>query len=483
MIRGVSLTLWTAIILTAHAIGSMSVTLSSKNHPVPEREALIQKLANSPTPDDAADAVLIHFNTHGFPAVGVEVEDHAHERHVIIDVSRFDQIWLSDGPKRTKKIATDLFQNLSGRFVNQQELDAMLASFHANPLHRVVPSLQLNETGTEVNALLKIEQSEPHRFSAGFHDQGANPLPRERFWFQAQFSDLWPRTSSLSSARITISPDPSDFYALQLNSRFFLNNGQETNFSLAYSGASQGGSPSFDAYTFQAAGHWKSKKHLVKDWTYRTQLGLSYRRTNNALEFGFGNVQGLADVFQIHAGQEWERRSSKSLTQIGTHLTLSPGGDDQGHNSLRSGARSRYALLRTHLRHRHTLADQWDLIATFGGQWSSDPLIQGDQIALGGAGGLRGLSEQFGLGDRGFISGLELLTPVIQFPRGWKVRPSFFLQGGQTDDLVDDTKTDGLSTGIGLQFGNEAQLRASIHAGWRLDQGGNELHSQLTWTF
>lgn len=58
-----------------------------------------------------------------------------------------------------------------------------------------------------------------------------------------------------------------------------------------------------------------------------------------------------------------------------------------------------------------------------------------------------------------------------------------FVQSGKTCDEVRDTSTRATTAGVGLQLGQDKSLRASLYAGWRLDEGGSEIHSQFTWKF
>ncbi|MFT7302826.1 MAG: hemolysin activation/secretion protein [Akkermansiaceae bacterium] len=458
---------------------ALPVRLACGEAPVPDRENLIVLLESARDADSAADLLLQHYQKHGYPAVGVDIEDIAGKRRVTIDVSRLQNIWLGDGPARTKMVATKHFGELGGSFVRMSNMQDLLASFHANPLHRAIPRLQPAPDGASVNVLLQIDQSHSQRFSAGYLDTGASPLPRERFWIQGEFADFW-QSNSLSTARLTLSPDPADFHAVQLGTRFFKNHGSELSFSLSYSGAQ---ASTFDAYTWQVGGQWRSPESDWQGWTHRHSLGLSFRRSNNALEFGDATNRGLANVVQLSLGGTLEKERPESLTRAAASLLLSPFGDDDAHDSLRPGASGEYGILRTSIWHRQDLPAGWDLIANLGGQWASNPVLQADQFALGGAAGLRGLPEQFALGDRGYLGGLELRTPVFNLFKNWAFRPSLFLQAGETFDKVSNTSSTAVTSGLGLQIGQDTHLRASLHAGWRLDEGGSEIHSQLTWKF
>ena len=469
-----------AVILALTIVAeSLPVVIESGDSPVPARAQLIKALSDAPDAESAADALLQHYQSAGYPATSVEVEDLNGQRIVTVGVARFGKLWLSEGPPHTQKVATAHFGRLSNRFVSQPELAASLKSFHANPLHRAAPQLQPSQDGISVDALLKIEQSAPSQFSAGYLDTGARPLPRERFWLQGEFSDFW-NQNSLTTTRFTFSPDPQDFHALQLGTRLFQHKGTELGISLAYSGARN---ESFDAYTWQVSSQWLGRETSFGDWEGRTGLGLTYRRSNNALEFGNSTSRGLADVFQFSLNQTLERTWESGLTRLNASFIISPFGDDDEHASLRPGAEARYGILRTAIWHRQDLTQNWDLVSNLAGQWDSDPVLQADQIALGGANALRGLPEQLALGDSGWVGGLELRAPALNLPGEWIFRPSLFVQSGKTCDEVRETSTRATTAGVGLQLGQDESLRASLYAGWRLDEGGSEIHSQLTWKF
>ena len=471
-----------AVILSIATASAVPVVLESHGGPVPKESELRSLLASAPDADSAADLLLKHYQDHGFPAVGVEINDLDGQRHVDIDVARYEQILLGGGPERTRKIAKKSFSTLANQFVDQNELKKSLRNFHANPLHRAVPRLQPSADGLNVDALLRIEQSDAHQFSLGFHDTGAHPLPRERYWIQGEFSDLW-NLNSLTTARLTTAIRPKEFHAAQLGTRFFLANENELGVSLSYSGALGKQISNFDAYTWQVGMQWKGAEASLGKWKRQSLAGLSYRKTNNALEFREFRNRGLADVFHLTLGQTLERQWDSGLTRINGSLVLSPFGDDDEHSVLRRGAKGEYGLARLAVWHRQDLKNDWDLVANLGSQWASDPVLQADQLALGGASGIRGLPEQFGLGDKGYLGGLELRAPVIELTKSWRLRPSIFVQSGNTIDMVTDTHTSATTTGLGLQLGNSDGLRASVYSAWRLDEGGSEIHSQLSWKF
>ncbi len=222
-----------------------------------------------------------------------------------------------------------------------------------------------------------------------------------------------------------------------------------------------------------------------RGWKVRPGVSASFRRTNNALEFGVLNVgrRGLANVFQVTLSGEGTRRWDSGMTRVSGGVVVSPFGSDSEHGTLRPGAKARYGLLRGSIWHRYDLPKGWDVVGNVGGQWSSEPVLQGDQIALGGGSGVRGLPEQFGLGDSGVLAGLELRAPLITVTEALRVRPSVFVNTGVTFDQVNETDEAATSVGFGLQIGYGEALRASVHAGVELGEGDGNIHGQLSWRF
>ena len=233
---------------------SGGVVFVSGDSPLPEKAALRGEVMAAVDEDAAADVVLRHFAKHGYPAVAVGVVDEGGVRVVEIEVMKYGDVFVSGGGKRTEEVVAGEFGDLSGEFVNEVELKERLADFHGNPFHVLVPRMQPG--GDAVNVLLRAEGSRESRYKVGFHNAGASPLPRQRFWASGEWSDFGGR-SSVTSLRVEGAPELNDYHALQLGVRLFGKGGGEWAVYAGYSGAGGqdvGGVDSFDAYTWQAGG-------------------------------------------------------------------------------------------------------------------------------------------------------------------------------------------------------------------------------------
>ena len=204
------------------------------------------------------------------------------------------------------------------------------------------------------------------------------------------------------------------------------------------------------------------------------------------MEFGDEGARGLANVFHLKASHEMMRRKKGAISMVRGEVLVSPFGSDDEYGSLRSGAEARHVVLRAEGIHRRAIGENWESLVRVRGQWASGPVLQADEMALGGAGSLRGLPEQFALGDVGLLGGVELRSAGFDLWEVARVRPLVFIQAGVTRDEVLKRSEAAQTAGVGFYFqglGEMVNAQGSFHAGWRLDDPGSEIHARLEWTF
>ena len=115
------------------------------------------------------------------------------------------------------------------------------------------------------------------------------------------------------------------------------------------------------------------------------------------------------------------------------------------------------------------------------GQWSSAPLINNEQFALGGTGGVRGYQQGEIYGDTGWRALFDLRAPAVNigyFPTAGgdvpaELRCSWFMDYGQTS-LIDRPTTANLTfrqwgTGLGFFLTAGEHFDARLTLGWALD--------------
>ena len=127
-----------------------------------------------------------------------------------------------------------------------------------------------------------------------------------------------------------------------------------------------------------------------------------------------------------------------------------------------AGAGGNYTTINAGLARDQKLFGNWSALLNVNGQWASAPLINNEQIALGGTGGVRGYQQGEIYGDTGWRALFDLRAPPINigyFPTATgsipaALRYSWFMDYGQTY-LIDRPTTANLSYtqwGTGLAF-------------------------------
>lgn len=92
----------------------------------------------------------------------------------------------------------------------------------------------------------------------------------------------------------------------------------------------------------------------------------------------------------------------------------------------------------------------WNLSARLRGQYSSNKLISGEKLSLGGAGSVRGFTDAVVRGDYGYSWNLDATGPEILFPQ---LYPVVFFDGGQVQSNgVVAGREDLASIGIGFRW-------------------------------
>lgn len=87
--------------------------------------------------------------------------------------------------------------------------------------------------------------------------------------------------------------------------------------------------------------------------------------------------------------------------------------DEKEFANKRFLGRPNFSYLRGQLEHTQTLASQWQIYGSLGGQTTGDSLISNEQYFLGGLDTVRGYLEASALGDQGVNATAELRTPSL----------------------------------------------------------------------
>jgi hemolysin activation/secretion protein len=144
------------------------------------------------------------------------------------------------------------------------------------------------------------------------------------------------------------------------------------------------------------------------------------------------------------------------------------------------GAGGNYTTINAGLARDQKLFGNWSALLNVNGQWASAPLINNEQFALGGTGGVRGYQQGEIYGDTGWRALFDLRAPPINlgyFPTAngsvpAVLRYSWFMDYGQTS-LINRPTTANLSfsqwgTGLALFLSAGEHFDARLTLAWAL---------------
>ncbi len=133
--------------------------------------------------------------------------------------------------------------------------------------------------------------------------------------------------------------------------------------------------------------------------------------------------------------------------------------------------------------------NDWQIRGACRGQWSGDRLIQGEQMRLGGADGVRGFSEGSESGEQGGLCNFEGYAPALQLGNG-SARALLFVDGGAVYPK-DANRIAVASAGLGMRASYSDSIGLRLDAGRIVNagtdpnqlQGDWRIHASLSGTF
>jgi hemolysin activation/secretion protein len=444
-----------------------------------------------------ADAVLAHYQTAGWPVTDVSVEkSSAGVVQVAVTEGRYGEVSVAGGSEWMRRAAFADWSRLRGAPLTADSIAESLAWLHRNPRHAGTVSFAPGRETATADTLLTLQESRPLRFAAGYRDDGAPPLGRERFYAGFEMADAlgipsWWNVEAAAGA------DTDEFLGARSMLRLFLPSHHEIRLSGYWTQAASTTAllPGFDAVSDLEA--WNISLRMVKPlpawrgWNSDLTAGADFFRLNTNVETAGVGTAGRAEALHFAAGVNAERRSARMRAGVNAEIAWSPGGitdaaDDADHAAQRHGASADYTLVRAGAWAEHDLPAGWTLAGRASGQWSSEPVIPIQEFSPAGSAGVRGFPTASVLGDDGLQGSVEILTPLLPLPGSWKdvrAKALAFLDAAAVRDAVADDDDSLASAGAGLRMQWSDSIIMAVDYGWRLTEPGGRLHVALRMEF
>lgn len=381
----------------------------------------------------------------------------------------------------------------AGNFPRAKHIARELQFANENPARQLNVVLKAAEKDEGVDATVIVTESKPSAWNVTLDNTGSPETGRSRLGLSYRHANLFDRDHA-GSLQAQVSPEYMDRVRVLSGSYKipFYQWGDSADFSLGYSNVNslvggfanfQGGGVIFGSHYNRTLDKWGSfEPHLIYGLDIRdfktvqqttppvtvmynevmvmpVSLGYSAQGKMEQAEVGF-NVMLAANLPWLSQGRK-EAFVNYDLVDPGKTYTVD------------------YRMLRFGGNYVQTVSRDWQLHAAFNGQWSGDVLVQGEQLRLGGADGVRGFSEGSEGGEKGVRANLEAYTPAYL---RWNAstRALLFLDAG-TVSATGGTNAFISSAGVGMRssFANHMALRMDFAR--ILKAGSDPMQQAGTW--
>jgi hemolysin activation/secretion protein len=308
-----------------------------------------------------------------------------------------------------------------GEPIRTQPLLEDLDWMNQNPFRDVQVAFRKGTLPQTTDLVLHVDETVPFRLYGGYENNGTSSTGKDRLLTGFNAAGLLTDDDQLNY-QFTGSPTISQFEAhgasyvvplpwrdiVTLSGTWSTSRPQDSDPNLASQGVS-----------WEVDGNYRIPLPPTLSLRQYVQLGATFKRTNNDLEFGGTQIfSDYADIVQFNAGYDVQRVDSLGLTSVDATVVFSPGdlgakNNDQSFDAFRGGANAQYLYLRGVIDRQTTLPKDLQLVTRLTGQFADGPLLPSEQLSVGGFDTVRGYPAQIANGDAGLIFTNELRSPAI----------------------------------------------------------------------
>jgi len=343
-----------------------------------------------------------------------------------------------------------------GWVIHQPTLLKELAKVNFHPDRNMTPILQPGEETGKVNLELKVNDRLPLHGKFKIDNKGAQATPTNRLTAELQYTNVFDLEHILTLQTVQT---PEDWGAVQVYGFTYVAPLGKSNHLLAVFGSisksastlAGSGLPVGNQGFINIAGNSKSAGirytfPIVESDTYGTHqlsLGADFTR----LEKSTAKFPGQLGNFLVSSPVQYTPLSlsytgiiphhsgitSLSGTLRGYVAGMVPDGDredfagdpnDFGNKpGNRVGSTGTFGVVRGTLQRSQQLPENYTANARVMGQWANEPLLAAEEIFAGGMDSVRGYQQNETLGDNGFLTRLDVLSPFYSIPFDRSVAP------------------------------------------------------------
>ena len=312
-----------------------------------------------------------------------------------------------------------------GKTPNSLAMAGNLRLANQNPSKGQQVLLRAGANEGEVDAVVRVTDSDPKRYSVNVDSTGTKSTGYFRVGLGFQQASFWDRDIVVTGQYITSPDHYEDVTILALGASVpFYSLGDSLDLVLAYSSVNSGTVQNL----FNVAGAgWvfsarynKNLPRIFEGYEQKLVFGYDQKRFQNSVVTVGAGVGLVPDITIQPLSLVYNGVLKRSNQQLGFYFGgfWNPfnGGGDQSNEAFsltRQNATPSYHLGRAGATYVYATAQDFQFRFNGNMQWTRDALIPAEQIGLGGMYNIRGFTERQYSADQGWWANFELYTPNL----------------------------------------------------------------------
>jgi hemolysin activation/secretion protein len=457
--------------------------------------------------EEARRALEAVYRDNGYGTVFVDIPEQDVDSGIVrlrVTEGRLDRVRITGARYvANKRIRNALPALATGDVPNLPVLQDQLAKVNRQSRDRsVTPVLRAGRTPGTVDVELKVDDHLPLHGNVELTDRYTADTSRTRLSVNLSYDNLFQRLHSLSLQYQTAPEEPSESQVIAAT--YVAPVGSRGNLFALYAVDTDSEVATIGTLSVLGKGRIYGARYILplpdQPGLFQSiSLGADFKDFDENVrldpETGLATPVQYLNWSALYSGT---LRSDRATTTFGGGISLGMrgfGNDAIEFEDKRLKARPNYWYLQANASHERALPWGTSLLARLNLQYSIEPLISNEQIAIGGASTVRGYLESEELGDMGFSSSLELRSPSLARFLGEHVRSLYFFtffDAGLVDvlhPLPQQGRRDLSSWGAGLRFTGFGGLETGLDWAYplvptdRIATGDSRIHAFLRYGF
>lgn len=417
--------------------------------------------------------------------------------HLVVVESRIGTISVEGNRYFSEKSFLSRIPLRSGDAVNVDQLNMGIERIKSNSFREATARFKKGTEPATVDLVLQTRDRRPLRIFTGYNNTGSKATTEGRHVAGLN----WGNALGLGhQATLQWTSDIEAKYSRALSGNYTadLPRNHSLTFLGAYSKIEGKTEVDFDqrGESWQAGLNYDVPLSLSNaKITKRLQIGVDFKSSDNNLDFLappfiIQVVDNLTHVVQARAMYRLTIPDRFGVTDLGFRITVSPGGlsssnQDEDFQAARAFAKAAYIYGNLDVTRNTRLPSGWTWLLRGQVQQSSANLLGSEAFSGGGSSTVRGYAESEVLGDNAILLSQELHLPPSSPGARVGIPDSLdlflftdYAAMHSVKKLPDETDTDLLSVGLGLNYELNRHGTLSFSYGWQLKKLNKESSSK-----